>query len=117
MKRVALLSVVILLSLISTRNAMAAATLTTLHIFSGTDGDAPVAPLVLASNGNFYGTTEFGGTNTSCISGCGTVFEISPDGTFASLYSFTSTNGQTPRAGLLQASDGNLYGTASSGGP
>ena len=69
------------------------------------------------SDGNFYGTTEYGGTN----GGYGTVFKISTNGALTSLYSFGSvqdTNGVAldgayPAAGLVQGSDGNFYGTTS----
>ncbi|PYJ61287.1 MAG: hypothetical protein DME24_06840 [Verrucomicrobia bacterium] len=119
MRRIALPAIVVCLGLFADDSLMAAATLTTLHIFTGTDGNAPDAPLVLGTNGNLYGTTEFGGTatNTACFGGCGTVFEISSDGAFLSLHSFTNNDGDDPRAGLLQASDGNLYGTTAFGGP
>ena len=85
---------------------------TTLHTFVGTDGDTPVDRLIQASDGNFYGTTGAGGAHSS-----GTVFRISPSGDFASLYSFdSSTGGYSPAAGLVQAGDGNLYGTTQFGG-
>jgi uncharacterized repeat protein (TIGR03803 family) len=85
-------------------------TLTTLYSFSGTDGQGPDG-LMQATNGDFYGTTELGGTN-----GYGTIFRITSAGVFTSLYSFDSTNGAFPYEGLIQASDGNLYGTTSQGG-
>ncbi|PYM11065.1 MAG: hypothetical protein DME18_14990 [Verrucomicrobia bacterium] len=117
MRRIALL--VVCLGLFADDSLRAAASLTTLHVFRGTDGNAPDAPLVLGTNGSFYGVTSYGGTatNTACIGGCGTVFEISPAGAFVSLHSFTNNDGDDPRAGLLQASDGNLYGTTAFGGP
>lgn len=71
-------------------------------------GEIPWSGLVLASNGNFYGTTAYGGAY-----GGGTVFEITPGGTFTSLYSFGFSNGSAPQGGLVQGSDGNLYGTTS----
>jgi uncharacterized repeat protein (TIGR03803 family) len=116
MKRIALLAVVICLSLFVDDRLMAAATLRTLHIFHDTDGNAPVGALVLGTNGNFYGATSDGGTDTNCIGGCGTVFEISPGGAFTSLRSFTNSDGEAPRGGLAQGSDGNLYGTTAFGG-
>jgi uncharacterized repeat protein (TIGR03803 family) len=77
------------------------------------DGFSPSAVLVQGSDGNFYGTTVYGGT-----SGSGTVFRISPSGTYTTLYSFVGypTDGAYPRAGLVQGSNGNLYGTTEYGG-
>ena len=97
-------------------------TLTTLYTFclqtGCPDGDQPYAALVQASDGNFYGTTQYGGANQY-----GTVFEITPSGTLTTLYSFCSlggadcTDGAEPtNAGLIQATDGNLYGTTLEGG-
>jgi uncharacterized repeat protein (TIGR03803 family) len=100
-------------------------TLTTLYSFcsqSGcTDGEYPVAGLVQATNGDLYGTTEFGGAN-ACppFNGCGTVFKITPSGTLTTLYSFCSqsgcTDGANPSAGLVQATNGDFYGTTGLGG-
>ena len=88
-------------------------TLTTLYSFTGgNDGARPFARLVQGSDGNFYGTTKYGGTNNS-----GTVFQISASGVFTSLYSFTGGNdGANPEAALVQGSDGSFYGTTSGGG-
>lgn len=116
MKRIALLAIVVCLGQFDDGSLMAAVTLTTLHVFRDNDGNAPQAALVLGANGNFYGTTAAGGTGTNCIGGCGTVFEITPGGMFTSLHSFTNYDGSDPRAGLVQASDGNLYGTTAGGG-
>ncbi|HXI83257.1 MAG TPA: choice-of-anchor tandem repeat GloVer-containing protein [Verrucomicrobiae bacterium] len=82
------------------------------------DGARPYAGLVQGSDGNFYGTTYFGGASTNCSIGCGTVFQISPSGTYTTLYSFGSspTDGYGPFAGLAQGSDGNFYGTTYYGG-
>ena len=91
-------------------------TLTTLHSFDGTDGSVPLDGLVQASNGNFYGTTYTGGASSVCPNGCGTVFEITPSGTLTTLHSFDKTDGALPYAGLVQASNGNLYGTTDAGG-
>jgi uncharacterized repeat protein (TIGR03803 family) len=92
---------------------------TTLHTFSGTDGSWPVASLMEASNGHFYGTTSQGGPASSiCVStGCGTVFEITPEGMLTTLHSFSGPDGLSPSGALVQGSDGNLYGTTSGGGP
>ena len=95
--------------------------LTTLHSFNGADGAYPYAGLVQATNGDFYGTATFGETyNESCTEGCGTVFRISPSGALTTLHSFCSladcADGTLPYAGLVQAADGNLYGTTAAGG-
>jgi uncharacterized repeat protein (TIGR03803 family) len=91
-----------------------------LHSFGGSpaDGAYPLAGLVQGCDGNFYGTTYNGGTSTNCSGGCGTVFRISPSGTYTSLYSFGSSpsDGQIPQGGLVQGSDGNFYGTTLLGG-
>jgi uncharacterized repeat protein (TIGR03803 family) len=104
--------------------------LTTLYNFCSlpncADGAAPAGGLVQATNGNFYGTTVYGGANdpvarcTDVGEGCGTIFEITPAGTLKTLYSFCSqpacADGQYPVAGLIQATDGNFYGVADIGG-
>jgi uncharacterized repeat protein (TIGR03803 family) len=95
------------------------ATLTTLYSFcsqSGCpDGSDPEAGLVQAANGDFYGTTRVGGTNSG-----GTVFRITPGGTLTTLYSFCSqsacTDGSSPQSALVQATNGDLYGTTGYGG-
>lgn len=86
--------------------------LTTLHTFNGTDGTAPHTGLILASDGNFYGTTSSGGSYNK-----GTIYRITPQGTFTSLVSFNGNNGENPRGPLLEGADGNLYVAVYSGGP
>ena len=85
-----------------------------MHSFDAAEADGNRGGLIQASNGNFYGTAFGGG-----IDG-GTVFEMTPAGTVTVLYNFCSqtncTDGQSPYAGLIQATDGNLYGTTFSGG-
>ena len=89
--------------------------LTTLYSFcllsACADGSLPQAPLIQATDGNFYGTTPGGGAH-----GAGTVFRITPAGALTSLHSFNSTDGAVPYAGLVQASNGALYGTTADGG-
>ncbi len=70
---------------------------------------------MLAADGSFYGTTFEGGTN-DCFGGCGTIFKVSPTGSLTTLHRFNSTDGSYPYAALIQASDGNLYGTTAFGG-
>ena len=82
-----------------------------LHRFTAPEGAKPAAPLIQATDGNFYGTTAYGG------SGGGTVFKLTPSGTLTTLYSFTmGADGVWPTDALLQAADGNFYGTTSEGG-
>ena len=57
-------------------------TLNVLHIFTGSDGAYPPAGLLADAAGNLYGTTYGGGTGTSCVQGCGTVFELSVPASF-----------------------------------
>jgi uncharacterized repeat protein (TIGR03803 family) len=91
-------------------------TFTSLVSFAGTNGIIPNG-LVQGNDGNFYGTTESGGTDTNNpLYGQGTVFEMNPNGTLTTLAFFNSTNGSYPEAGLVQGIDGNFYGTTTFGG-
>jgi uncharacterized repeat protein (TIGR03803 family) len=94
--------------------------------FNCADGVYP-NQLVLGADGNFYGTTQSGGIINvfgGCPSGCGTVFEISLAGKFTTLYTFCTTmngngnctDGVIPGSGLVQATNGNFYGTTLYGG-
>lgn len=85
----------------------------TLYTFTNSsNGNSPLAGLILDSAGNLYGTTMYGGAN-----GRGNVFQLSPTGTLTVLYSFTGgTDGGYPSCTLVRDSAGNLYGTAGSGG-
>jgi uncharacterized repeat protein (TIGR03803 family) len=90
--------------------ALAAQTFTTLYSFEGADGANPYGGLVQAANGDLYGTTFLGGAHSR-----GTIFKITPGGTLTTLYSFCSepncADGGSPDAGLVQATNGDLYGT------
>ncbi len=94
-------------------------TMTTVYSFCSktncTDGAYPVGGLVLATNGDLYGTTSGGGSI-----GLGTVFRIATGGTMTTLYNFCSqsgcVDGRDPGAALIQGTDGNLYGTTILGG-
>jgi uncharacterized repeat protein (TIGR03803 family) len=86
--------------------------ITNLYYFTnGVDGSFPIAGLVLGADGNFYGSTAFGGAY-----GFGAVFRYSPASGFTPLAQFTGFNGANPQAKLTQASDGYLYGTTQNGG-
>lgn len=85
--------------------------LTTLVSFTGTNGSYPCARLAQGSDGNFYGTTDGGGTGSA-----GTVFKMTPAGVLTTLVSFNGANGNNPQGGLVQGTDGNFYGTTEYGG-
>ncbi len=96
-------------------------TKTTLHRFTGNaDGGEPVFSLVMDGAGNLYGTNENGGSLLCGIPGCGTVFELSPDGsggwTESTIYSFAPGSGGFSPTGSVQDASGNLYGVTGSGG-
>ena len=93
--------------------AASGVTMSTLYSFTGgMDGAIPNG-LMQAANGNFYGTTQAGGSNSS-----GTVFQMTPTGAVTTLDWFNTTgdSGFTPAAGLVQGPDGLLYGTTEMGG-
>jgi uncharacterized repeat protein (TIGR03803 family) len=77
-------------------------------------GGYPYAGLVQATDGNFYGTAYVGSN------GYGSVFKMTPTGALTTLYNFCSqtncTDGYAPIAGLIQATNGKLYGTTLFGG-
>ena len=87
--------------------------MTVLHDFAGgADGQWPEGALIQASDGNFYGTTLYGGGT-----GTGTVFRMTPDGIVTVLYAFAGGNGGQVRRALVQGTDGDFYGTTQGGGP
>jgi uncharacterized repeat protein (TIGR03803 family) len=85
---------------------------TSLASFDYIKGAYPSNGLVQAADGNFYGTASAGGTN----GGWGTVFQLMPGGSLTALHSFNYQDGAVPVGGLVQGTDGNLYGTTSLGG-
>jgi uncharacterized repeat protein (TIGR03803 family) len=93
---------------------------TVLATFTGAGaGQTPTQTLMQASDGNFYGTSSGGGmSSANCPSGCGTVFQLTPSGTLTILYRFggNANDGILPSSALIQAGDGNLYGTTRAGG-
>jgi uncharacterized repeat protein (TIGR03803 family) len=89
---------------------------TLLHSFTGgsSDGSLPFAGLALGTDGNFYGTAEFGGTANG-----GVIFKLSSTGTFSILYSFPGGFGGLgayPRVTLTQHTNGQFYGDTYGGG-
>lgn len=85
--------------------------------FHNTNGAYPSGGLVLGHDGSCYGTTAVGGQGiTLNFPGYGTVFKMTPDGTFTNLYQFTGGDGGFIYAGLVQGKDGYLYGAAFNGG-
>jgi uncharacterized repeat protein (TIGR03803 family) len=86
------------------------------HTFHGKDGVNPIGELVRDAAGNIYGTTGEGGSGKCGDFGCGTAFKMSKAGKLIWTHSFNSANGETPYAGLLRDTAGNLYGTTDEGG-
>jgi len=86
--------------------------LTTIYSFSaGDDGALPHGTLLLHTDGNFYGTTEYDGSNHY-----GTVFKVTQAGQLTTLYSFSGPDGNGPQDGLIHGTDGYLYGVTQLGG-
>jgi uncharacterized repeat protein (TIGR03803 family) len=95
--------------------ALSPVTLTTLHSFSLTDGGGPQTGLLVASDGNFYGTTRNGGAN-----GVGTLFKIA-GGIFTKVFDFAESGGSgvpgsLPLATMMQDTNGIIYGLTNLGG-
>jgi uncharacterized repeat protein (TIGR03803 family) len=90
--------------------------LVVLHVFKGGRDGAYPAGMVLDEQGNLFGTTGTGGMSANCLSGCGTVYELTTSGEYKILYSFAGApDGLGPFA-LVRDSTGNLYGITSDGG-
>jgi uncharacterized repeat protein (TIGR03803 family) len=103
--------------------------LTTIYTFCSltgcADGQSPNG-IVLGTDGNFYGTTGFGGANSNIdcngeeVGTCGTIFKLTPTGKLTTIYNFCTLtscdDGSLPGSLLVQGSDGNLYGTTRYGG-
>src|SRR5215468_4464717 len=102
----------ILLAVLAAMAIAAPAQTFTSFSFDGTDGEFPQGVLVQATDGNLYGTTRNGGVYNS-----GAVFQMNLSGSVTTLHSFgPGGDGRYPQAGLVQATDGNFYGTTSDGG-
>jgi uncharacterized repeat protein (TIGR03803 family) len=86
------------------------------HTFNGAnDGNngptEPIGAPMQASDGNFYGTTQAGGTDHE-----GTLYQVTPIFGVNVPYNFGINTGSNPSPGLIQASDGKIYGVTSAGG-
>ncbi len=86
----------------------------TLTTIANVGGLPYLGPLVQGRDGNFFGTTSSSG-------GYGGIFEVTPSGTLTVVYSFCADrfvcpDGQTPYWGVIQAANGNIYGTTNFGG-
>ena len=90
---------------------------TPLHSMTYNDGANPIGGFALGADGNFYGTTEHFGIENLFGIAEGSIFRMTPTGTVTNLYTFTNGyDGGTPEGGLTLGSDGNFYGTTTSGG-
>src|SRR5258708_32972883 len=103
------------IAMIAAAPAIAAPAFTVLHSFTGVDGGSPNA-LIQTADGFFYGSAGNGGDVNACNpDGCGTLFKSDSAGHVTVLHVFHATDGYGP-TGLVKGSDGNFYGTTSSGG-
>lgn len=91
-----------------------------IYTFNQANGANPYDPLLLGTDGNFYGTTFYGGTINSVYNGNGVVFKVTPQGKYTPIYVFCAQpgclDGGQPSGGLVQGTDGNFYGTTIVGG-
>jgi uncharacterized repeat protein (TIGR03803 family) len=94
---------------------------TVLYTLNGTtDGEFPTSGLTLASDGNLYGVVYLGGTGTDCKSArdntCGTLFRVTPTGTFSVVHDFDFKTGANPYDKPFQSTNGIFYGETTGGG-
>jgi uncharacterized repeat protein (TIGR03803 family) len=96
-------------------------------IYEGSGGSIPYATVIIGANGSLYGTAAFGGNLSSCVEGCGTVYNLKPPATFpptplfpwseTPIYRFSGSDGANPYGGdILFDKAGNLYGATYLGG-
>ena len=93
-------------------------TFTSLVDFDGTNGGVPqYGSLIQGTDRNLYGVASLGGNLKLCNHyGCGTVFKMTPEGKLTTLHNFDFKDGWLAYGKLVQATDGNFYGTTSGGG-
>src|SRR5678815_865766 len=87
--------------------------ITVLHHFvatAGGDGANPYGGVTLAKDGNLYGTTYSAVGVTGSGQNGGVIYKLNTSGSYTKLWTFTGIEGGLPKAGLIQAKDGNLYG-------
>lgn len=126
LRRLALVALTATALSLSLTTAASAQTETVMYSFTGaSDGSVPNANMIADSAGNYYGTAFWGGSYNSTYGcqyyGCGTVFELSPNGlggwTYNVIYTFTGgADGGDPAGALVFDGSGNLYGTTYQGG-
>ena len=91
----------------------------TYEVFHSLEAPAqnPYPSLVLGPDGNFYGTTFWGGTaSDDCEFGCGIVFRLDAEGNQTTVHEFSYSEGAFPVGAVFFASSGDLYGTTAEGG-
>ncbi len=107
---------VFLIGLYITAISLSAQTLSSLFLFDGSNGAIPAGGLVRGLDGYLYGTTSPGGANDNA----GTIFKVTPTGDFRLIYNFCPQagcpDGRLPIGGLVQTTDGSLYGITNEGG-
>src|SRR5260370_21862995 len=100
-----IMRVIFFISCVAMPIAMPAqSTFTVLANFYGNDGANPYAGLIQATDGNFYGTTGYGGAHNP-----GVVFKITPGGKLTTLHSLDFNYGYQPTSPLVEATTGESY--------
>ena len=111
--RLIVLTALTALVLAGPQRAVAQVSFKTLYTFTGSSDSIVLSALIQGTDGDFYGTTSTGGAADA-----GTVYRMTPTGSVTVLHEFAggSADGATPLAALIQAKDGNFYGTTNAGG-
>jgi uncharacterized repeat protein (TIGR03803 family) len=90
---------------------------TTIYTFSTASQLEPVGPLLQARNGDLFGATITGGDGRCYAgTGCGTIYEMTTEGVLVDDIPVSARAGELPNGGLMQASDGTIWGTSGQGG-